>query len=315
MKRPTINLKTKALLAVTAALSLVFACNKKNIPALAAGSIYIREAASSDTLSYPIPYAKDTLITMEFSAAISGHPFGGLHHVVFRVDTTKIADYKALHGAATLLPAANYFVDWNDCEIQPDSTLSEPAQINLLHASQLGASTTYVLPVVIDNVDGLTGIAQSGQVLYLQIRTGASQYLSKTGWSIVSFSSELDSADGPDNLLDDDNTTDWFTGFGGVPQNVVIDMGQSNTFSKISFTDDPTYVGAGGYATQIDILISTDGVAWTDKGAFTGTGTASPQLLDIGPCTARYFNFIIQQSVPFAGVSPVIIVGDIGAMQ
>ena len=92
-------------------------------------------------------------------------------------------------------------------------------------------------------------------------------------------------------------------------------MGQSNTFSKISFTDDPTYVGAGGYATQIDIQVSTDGVAWTDKGTFVGTGTSNPQLLDIGRCTARYFNFIVQKSVLFAGVSPVIIIGDIGAMQ
>ena len=300
---------------MTAALSVVSACNKKSTPAFATGSVYIREAASSDTLSYSIPYAKDTLITMEFSAAVSGHPIPGLHHVIFGVDTTKIADYRALHGNATLLPSANYFVDWNDCEIAPDSTLSEPAQINLLHASLLGPSSTYVLPVVIDNVDGLTGIAQPGQVLYLQVRTGASQYLSKTGWSIVSFSSELDAADGPVNLLDSNNTTDWLTGFGGVPQNVVIDMGQSNTFSKITFTDDPTYVALGGYATQIDLQISTDGVAWTDKGTFTGTGTTSPQLLDIGRSTARYFNFIIQKSVLFAGISPAIIIGDIGAMQ
>jgi hypothetical protein len=313
MKRPTINLKTIALLAVTAALSLVFACNKTNTPALAAGSIYIREAASSDTLSYSIPYAQDTLITMEFSAAVSGHPLPGLHHVIFRVDTTKIADYRALHGGATLLPAANYFVDWNDCEIQPDSTLSEPAQINLLHSSMLGASTTYVLPVVIDNVDGLTGIAKPGQVLYLQVRTGASQYLPKTGWSIVSFSSQLAPTYGPANLLDSNSTTDWFTS--GVPQNVVIDMGQSNTFSKITFTNDPTYVSLGGYASQIDIQVSTDGVAWTDKGTFTGTGTGSPQLLNIGRCTARYFNFIVQKSVLFAGISPAIIIGDIGAMQ
>jgi F5/8 type C domain/Domain of unknown function (DUF1735) len=298
---------------MTAALSVVFACNKKNTPAFATGAIYIREAASSDTLSYSIPYAKDTLITMEFSAAVSGHPLPGLHHVVFGVDTTKIADYRALHGNAILLPSANYFVDWNDCEIAPDSTLSEPAQINLLNASQLDASTTYVLPVVIDNVDGLTGIAQPGQVLYLQVRTGASLYLSKTGWNIVSFSSELLPTYGPANLLDSNNTTDWFTS--GVPQNVVIDMGQSNTFSKITFTDDPTYVGLGGYPTQIDIQVSTDGVAWTDKGTFTGTGTTSPQLLDIGRSTARYFNFIIQKSVLFAGISPAIIIGDIGAMQ
>lgn len=294
-------------------IGLLGAC-RKNSPdtTLAIGSVSIQRVSVADTLVVTMPVAKDTTFVIGIKAMI-GLPVAGEHRVNFGVDVAKLTDYQSKYGNALLLPSFAYFFYQPSCRIPAGATLSDSAEINIVEGTKLKALTTYVLPVIIRSVDGSTdGIAKE-QTLYVVIKTGKSPFVSKAGWTIASVSSQ-DSWNPATNLLDnDDVNTLWSTDWSQtMPQNVVIDFNDQLTFSGVAYrTPAPYYPTQGGYPTQIQIELSTDGTNWVDKGLFVGQTSDATQTVNTGICTARYLRFTILSVQPYWG-SNVAYMGGIG---
>lgn len=277
---------------------LLGACKKDNTAGVTAGltmgSVYIREAASADTLSYIAPVTADSVITMRISAAVKNRFGSGGHTVYFRIDTSLMKKYIGKYGNAMLLPANNYFV-FRQLVALGDTTY--PAEINVIKETQLLPSATYVLPVTIDSIQGQPEAVDTAKsTLFLLVKTGKSPFVPKNTWSVVDYSSQSAAVYSPNNLIDNDPSTIWTTVFNDVmPQYVVIDMGQAYRISAVNFTAANNLYG---YPKNINIQVSTDGAQWSDMGTFPGLGVLTVQSLHIGPVTARYVRFTVLDAAP-----------------
>jgi len=280
-------------------------------PALPAGSISIQALATADTIVTAVPVTKDSVFVIGFKAMLQGQPSTVAHHVVFAVDTTQLAGFRAKYGNALLLPAKAYYFYQPDCSIPAGAALSDSAAINIVKGSTLHQLTTYVLPVIIRSVDGQTEGIAAGQVLYLVARTGKSLN-SKEDWTIVSYSSDNGAGYGAANVLDnDDQNTVWVTDlYKTMPQYVEIDFGSQLTFSGVTYRA-PYYKYGYAYPKQIKIELSTDGTNWTDKGTFGGQTSDATQTIDIGASTARYLRFTVLAAAPLVSYD-VVAIGGIG---
>src|SRR5690606_28707777 len=101
---------------------------------------------------------------------------------------------------------------------------SDTAWLNIGQQTKLMEYSSYVLPVVIQSVDGSSeGVAN--KVLYYVFKTGKPLFINKKGWTIDSYSSQ-NGTSSPNFLLDDDNlSTFWASNIAGqMPQWVVINF-------------------------------------------------------------------------------------------
>ncbi len=139
-------------------------------------------------------------------------------------------------------------------------------------------------------------------------------YLSKTSWSIASFSSEETSGEGTNNgraiqLIDNDRDTYWHSRWTAnetsYPHEFVINTGTSVTANGF------TIVQRNGQRTikEARILISNDGVNFTDLGIKTFANSGGPQHFDFAtPQTFKYIKFIAQNAwdgLQFAALAEV----------
>lgn len=288
---------------------------------LAPSSVFIKEAAMVDTLSSTVSSEKDSITTVKLEAGVK-NPVSGAHTVTFAVDTTLLATYTAKYGAVKLLPANNYFVAFSTGNLQNGETSSSSAEINIANTSQLSPGTTYILPIVLSAIDN-EAVQQpsAGQLIFMQIRVRPIDYgipIVKTGWTIVTYSSEL-SGQSPAYLLDNNPSTYWASNLNApMPQFVTIDMGQSHNLKAVSFQNWNTS-SSGANPTQIMIELSTDGTNWINAGTYAGgTPTADNVVhnLKINPVApARYIRFTVLQATSYFGVYTVVALSEIGANQ
>ncbi len=123
--------------------------------------------------------------------------------------------------------------------------------------------------------------------------------LSKTGWSIASFSSEETSGEGAVNgraskLIDGSGSTYWHSRWSSsatsYPHNVVIDMGSSKTANGLSLTQRS---GLSRAVKNFEVLTSTDGINFTSVNNFVAANADGPQYFDFGSAkTFRYLKVI-----------------------
>jgi hypothetical protein len=297
-------------------------CKKNQDVALLPGAASIKEAVNTDTLSNTVSTDKDSLITIELEAVLKEAAGSGPHTVVLEVDTSEIVAYREKYGNMPVLPTSNYFIPFTSCNIAAGATVSSAAEINIISESKLKAQTTYVLPVVIKNVDGQAPqtIGQ-GQVIYLLIKTTGIDYgnpIDKASWSIISYSSAAGfptlSIYAPANVLDNNSGSIWATASNGtMPQYLTIDMGQSYNLRTVTYQDWPDYT-LGGNPTQIMIELSTDLSTWSNMGQFADTVPSfAVKNLPINPVTpARYIRFTINQASLLGGYTQVAL-SEIGA--
>lgn len=277
------------------------ACKKeKERVALPEESVSFEQPAGTDVIEVPLNILLDGTTILEMKAVLNGSSSAENHNITFAVDTTKIGDYKAKYGAATLFPTKNY-VFYKPISVLPaGANKSETAQLNLGLQSRLTELTTYVLPVVIKTIDGVS--VETKSPMYYVIKTGKG-FVSKTGWTIAAYSSQLTTATGPTALLDANQTTTfWQTATAQqMPQWVSINFNSDVTFTGLNyyFPTALSYPRLGGYPTSVQIETSMDGTTWANNGVFAvGISTDGVQRIDLaGAVTARYLRFTSLSSV------------------
>lgn len=290
------------------ATCLLFACTKDSTHSpLAPGSITIQQLSGKDTLMKQISPAKDTPVIIGLRAVLNGNVSAGDHFVTFKADTTRLNDYRLKYGNATLLPYGTYLFFSPKCRISAGASLSDSIQLNILAQTRLQPDMVYVLPVVIQNVDGGTDAIAPDQVLYIVVNTTKPvNYISKLNWKIIDFSSVYSpaAAYAPANVLDYDLTTGWTSSPGlPMPQYLTIDFGAQLTFSGVSYTSVAAYYTQGIlYPIKVKIEVSVNGTTWTDRGTYNGVTTAVTWTKTITASTARYMRFTVVESAPFISI-------------
>lgn len=306
----------KAYIIIFCAFTLLLtACRKDDAPAaLANGSISIQAAAGKDTLQRSVSILSDTTTVIGLTATLSGSASSSDHYVNFGVDTTKMVQFRAQYGAAVLLPSTSYFFYKPQVRVPAGTLVSEQAILNIVQQTKLVEYTTYVLPVVIQSVDGITEGAQSDRVIYYVFKTGKPLTINKVGWTIFSFSS-VNGTFVAANILDDNNlTTYWATVLAGqMPQSIAINFNKNVTFTGVNYYL-PTllkYPTLGGYPTSIQIETSMDGISWQSRGVYAGNVVNNMQTLNTGSVTARYLRFTALASIKYSSTYSVIFISGI----
>lgn len=296
---------------------LLAACSKDNDgrAPLTNGSISFQLAADKDTIEMPLSILKDSAIVLGIKAALTGSTSPTEHWVSFAVDTTKIGDYRARYGSALLMPTSSYVFYKPTTRIAPGSSLSDSAQINIGAQTKLTEYSTYVLPIVIQSVDGLVEGPATTRVLYIVIKTGKPLFVNKTGWTIAGFSSQYAPSLAPTMLLDNITTTTyWGSDIAQeMPQWVSINFNRDVTFLAVNYSL-PTalrYPTLGGYPTSIKIETSMNGTDWVDKGTYAGNITNNLQSLPVGETTARYLRFTSLSVVKYNNANDAVFISDI----
>lgn len=297
---------------------LLTSCSKENGPAaLPDGSISIQYAAAKDTLVRPLSILSDTTLVIGINASLSGNnttSSSSDHWVNFAVDTTKIALFRAKYGAAVLLPSKAYFFYKPMSRLAAGASLSEAAQLNIVQQTKLIEYTTYVLPIVIQSVDGNTEGPATSQVMYYVFKTGKPLVINKVGWTIAGYSSFFN-AFVATNILDDNNTTTYWTSniTQQMPQWIAINFNREITFNAVNYYLPPLlkYPAQGGYPTSIQIETSMDGTNWVSNGVYAGDIVGNMQTLNTGLVTARYLRFTSLASVKYASTYSAIFISGI----
>lgn len=305
----------KINIAIIFSLLLVTACSKNNGPAvLPEGSISFLHTAEKDTLEMPLSILKDSAVVIALKAALSGSASASDHWVGFAVDTTKIAEYRSRYGNANLLPATSWLFYKPMTRIAAGATVSDPAQLNIGLQTKLKEYSTYVLPVVIQSVDGSVEGTATDRVLYLVFKTGKPLFISKEGWTIHGYSS-VNGTSNPATILDNDNLTTYWTSniTLSMPQWVAINFNRQVTFLAVNYYL-PTalrYPTNGGYPTSIQIESSMDGTNWTSNGIYEGNIQNNMQSINTGEVTARYLRFTVLASVKYSTAYDAIFISGI----
>lgn len=292
------------------------ACTKEEkIPAtLPDGSVSFQLNTNADTLEVPVSILKDSTIVLGIQATLSAKAADAVHLVKFAIDTTAISSYQEAYGKALLLPSNCYFFYKTTTQIAAGATQSDSAELNINQQTQLKPYTTYVLPVIIQSVDGNTEGAGTDKVCYYVFKTGPAGAISKQGWSITAYSSASGS-NLPTKLIDDNElTTYWTTNITQtMPQWVIINFGSDLTFSAVNYYL-PTvlkYPTLGGYPTSVKIETSMDGTTWDVKGTYEGNIANNMQTLHTGITTARYLRFTVLSSVIYSSTYNIVSISGI----
>ncbi|QEC42305.1 discoidin domain-containing protein [Pseudobacter ginsenosidimutans] len=291
------------------------ACSKNNSPAhLPEGSVIFQQAAGKDTIEMPLSILKDSAIVVELRAMLANTGSGSDHWVNFAVDSTKITDYRSRFGEGSLMPTTSYLFYKPTVRISAGETLSEIAQINFGLQTKLKEYTTYVVPVVIQSVDGKVEGVATERVVYLVFKTGKPLFINKDSWTIAGVSSVYATLAAA-NILDNNNlSTYWASNITeSMPQWIAINFNRTITFTAVNYYI-PTalnYPTQGGYPTSIQIETSMDGASWTSNGIFAGAITSNMQTLETGEITARYLRFTSLASVKYISAYDAIFISGI----
>jgi hypothetical protein len=292
---------------------LLTACKKNSSSSsLPTGSITIQTLNNTDTIVRPVSVLKDSTIVLELAAGLSGKASSSAHWINFAIDTTKIVAYRVQYGNALLLPSSFYFLYKTLVQLPAGALLSDSAQINIIQQSQLIGDTTYVLPIVIQSVDGNPDGAATDQTVYLVFKTGHPAIVPKTGWTISAYSSYNGTFSAANAIDKDDVLTYWVSSTSQqMPQFFTINFNRSVTFSSVTYYFPPAlkYPTSGGYPTSIQVETSVDGTNWVNKGVFPGNLVNNMQTLNTGTVTTNYMRFTSLASVKYSTFNVVFISG------
>jgi len=262
----------------------------------------------------PLNVLSDSTVVIGVKAVLSGKTAAADHWVNFAVDTTKLTKFVTQYGSALLLPSSSYLFYKSMTKIAAGTSISDSAQINIITETQLKGYTTYVLPLVIQSVDGKVDGPATDEVLYLVFQTGKPATISKDGWTIADSSSSY-SKFYTANLLDNDNAATYWTSSltQQMPQWVTINFNSSVTFSAVNYyiptaLKYPTY---GGYPTSIQIETSLNGTTWVSNGIYAGNISNNMQTLNTGLTTAKYLRFTVLASVKYSSTYSCIFISGI----
>src|SRR5690606_18551846 len=200
-------------------------------------------ASGKDTVQTPLSILGDSTIVLDIRAALTGSGSSTEHWINFGVDSTQLNEYRVRYGEAELLPTSVYLFHKATTRLPAGATVSEPAGLNIGQQTKLMEYTTYVLPLVIQSVDGEVEGAASERALYCVFKTGKPAVISTTGWASETYSSHFSNFV-PTNVLDENNTnTYWASNITEqMPQWITINFNRSITFSAVRYSLPPPNV-------------------------------------------------------------------------
>lgn len=293
----------------------VIGCQKENTGVLLPDeSVVFAQFGDKDTVEMPLSILKDSLFVLSLQAALVGETALTDHWVTFAVDTTKMTAYRDRFGDARILPTSTYLFYKKDVRISAGTAVSDEAELNIGQQTKLEEYTTYVLPIVIQSVDGQLEYAATNRVVYFVFKTGQPLFISKTGWTIENYSSYYN-AFVPTNVLDNDDVNTYWTSniTQQMPQWVTINFNRDITFNAVNYYVPRllNYPTQGGYPTIIRIETSMDGTNWEDNGTFAGDIADDMQTLPLEQTTARYLRFTCLETVKYASTYDCIFISGI----
>ncbi|PWS30370.1 discoidin domain-containing protein [Pedobacter paludis] len=299
------------LLAICTIAILLTACKKNDSvrETIADGRISFNVPASTDVVVVSTAYDIKTtrLVTLEMKASLQGNVSSDAHYVTFAPDTTKITDYKTKYGsAAVLLPTSSYLFYKPTVTIAAGSSLSDAAVLNLSFQKTLKKFTTYVLPLAITTVDGVTQDPRSRKVVYYVLTTGDGLYLDNSAYTITATASSVNSTLVANNAVDANLLgTYWLSNITqALPQWLNIDLKRDVTFSGLEyyFPTAVNYTTLGAYPTSAKIETSSDNITWVDKGTYAVDIRNADRMSVItlaSPATARYVRINVLAAAPY----------------
>ncbi|MHA4896381.1 discoidin domain-containing protein [Pedobacter sp. PWIIR3] len=296
------------LLTICTVVLLFMACKKDETSreSLPEGSVTFDVPASSDVVVRDFDIRNVSVVSVEMKATLQGNTSPDVHYVTFATDTTKIADYKLKYGsAALLLPTKSYLYYKPTVAIAAGSSVSETAVLNLSFQTTLQPFTTYVLPLTIASVDGVSQDPKTRKVIYYVFNTKEPRYVSHTGFTVTATASSTFGTNVASRAVDATTGTTFWASSNTIPlpQFLTIDYGRSLTFTGLDYFF-PTGITAamGGLTTSAKVETSSDNVTWTDKGTHTINVSNAARMHTINfpsATTARYLRFTILAANPY----------------
>ncbi len=272
--------------------------------------VYMPEAVNG-------PVVKTFKITDSVQTVTYGANFGGQGYpendipVTFTVDNTKVDSFNLANKTSyKVLPAGSYTLSGTTSTIPKGRLSTPPLSISFVTkgTGALEALKTYLLPVSITSASLKINEALRTTYYVIKAQPDFKDYpnFDRSQWQIIGFSSQEANGEGPTNgraifALDGNTATYWHTQWQGAspvaPHFVVIDMGAAKTMHGLSFVDRQGT--QSGKPNEVNVLLSTDNVTWTNAGTFNLQNIIDlqPQFLPDGfNKTARYFKVIINSS-------------------
>jgi hypothetical protein len=260
------------------------------------------------------PVTKVLPITDSLQVIVFGAAFGGVGYptedvsVSFSIDKEKIDSFNtANHSSYELLPENTYSLSGTQAVIAKGQ-LTTPALHALVKTKgedAMPAFKTYILPISITKTNAKINEAIQTTFFLVSSQPDLNDYpvFSRTDWQIIDKSSEEANGEGPNNgkaifALDGDKNTFWHTQWQGAspapPHYLTIDMGSEKEIHGLSFVG--RQADGGGKPNEVNVLISTDNIAWKDAGSFNlqNNKNEQPVFLPTGfGQSARYFKVVI----------------------
>lgn len=296
------------LLAICTVVLLFMAC-KKDEPSretLPEGSVTFDVSASSDVVVRDFDIRNVSVVSVEMKAKLQGNTSSDVHYVTFATDTTKIADYKLKYGStALLLPTKSYLYYKPTVAIAAGTNLSEAAILNLSFQTTLQPFTTYVLPLTIASIDGVSQDPKTRKVIYYVFNTKEPRYVNHTNFTVTATASSTLGTNTASRVVDAATGTTFWASSNTVPlpQFVTIDYGRNVTFPGLDYFFPTALTTAnGGLTTSAKVETSTDNITWTDKGTYAINVNNAARVHTINlpsVTTARYLRFTILAANPY----------------
>lgn len=214
----------------------------------------------------------------------------------------------------SILPE-QYYTGENVVEIAPQKTQSELSytlDVNSLPAGnyafpiQINGITSSLDGNVTDNIN-FDGVSSK---LFLFSKKG--NKIPKTGWTIVSTTTEETTGEGPANgraihLIDDKLNTFWHSKWQGgstaLPYEIIIDMGQEHDISQLEVV--PRNVSNNSIV-YLQFETSLDKMNWTPVGKFNFDRTQSVLSYPVKKTTARYIKLMIPEDAATTRVTAIM---------
>ncbi|WP_242205760.1 DUF3472 domain-containing protein [Aestuariivivens insulae] len=150
-----------------------------------------------------------------------------------------------------------------------------------------------------------SGVAPNINFAQLEVPTLPAEptLLSRTGWSVIDYSTQEDSGgEGSTgraaDVLDGDVNTYWHSCWSGCtatpPHHITVDAGSSITASGFRFVQRQSLSRA---VKDVEIQVSTDNSSWQSLGDFVLGNSSAPQDINLSSATTfRYFKFIAKSA-------------------
>lgn len=236
------------------------------------------------SINMPNTQGAEVTVTLGIDqAALDAYNADTAHHTKYTLMPT---DYYSLPSTSITIPAG-----------KKDTTI-----LVTFYPERIDLALGYLLPLTITNATNI-GVSQNLKTIYFHIDKDPFPPYGNAAWSVVGFSSQEASGEGPNNgrvvhVFDNAPGTFWHSRWQGgtdpLPYWFTIDMNASNIVHGINLLPRQG-VGSPGRPSALTFEVSNDGTTWTNATNLTVADNSNWQKFIFATPTpaARYFRVTI----------------------